>query len=192
MPRLAPAWKDLAYLTEDDTEKLKLIEKGLAAQPDAETRGMLQINKALVLEKSDHAAATRLLGEVALDPKSTIGTAEMAKTSLASPAKHRKKLLAKHRKNWRRLLQRTRFAVAAMAITRVLAILAALIPVACVIPFAGPPARLDFGAAHAFRDDEPTAFHFAIGLHTASLGPEVIPKSDSVRRRPRLHGRRRP
>lgn len=99
VPRLAPAWKDLASLTEDDTEKLKLIEKGLAAQPDAETRGMLQINKALVLEKSDHAAATRLLGEVALDPKSTIGTAEMAKTSLALLAKHRKKLLAKHRKN---------------------------------------------------------------------------------------------
>ena len=73
--------------------------------------------------------------------------------------------------------ERTKLPLAAMAI-RVLAILAALIPVACVIPFAGPPARLDFGAAHAFRDDEPTAFHFAIGLHTASLGPEIIPKSD--------------
>jgi hypothetical protein len=65
-----------------------------------------------------------------------------------------------------------------MTAARALAILSALLPVACVIPFAGPPARLDFGAAHAFRDDEQTAFHFAIGLHTASLGPEVIPKSD--------------
>jgi tetratricopeptide (TPR) repeat protein len=83
VPKLAPAWKDLAYLTEDYTEKLKLIEKGLAAQPDAETRGMLQINKALAIDKADHAAAVRLLGELILDPRATAGTSEMAKTSLA-------------------------------------------------------------------------------------------------------------
>ncbi len=65
-----------------------------------------------------------------------------------------------------------------MGIRRTLAILPALLPAACIIPFAGPPARMDFGAAHAFRDDEQTGFHFDIGLHTASLGPEVIPKSD--------------
>jgi hypothetical protein len=76
------------------------------------------------------------------------------------------------------LSRRTKIPVVGMAITRALAIAASLIPIACVIPFAGPPARLDFGAAHAFRDDEQTAFHFAIGLHSASLGPETIPRSD--------------
>jgi hypothetical protein len=65
-----------------------------------------------------------------------------------------------------------------MSLHRALAILPALISVGCIIPFAGPPARMDFGAAHAFRDDEQTGFHFDIGLHTASLGPETIPKSD--------------
>ena len=86
VPRLAPAWKDLAHLTEDPTKKLALIEKGLAAQPDAETRGMLQINKALLLhgkDERDHASAIRALGELALDPRSTYATAELAKVSLA-------------------------------------------------------------------------------------------------------------
>ena len=67
---------------------------------------------------------------------------------------------------------------AGRGVHRGLAILPALISFSCIIPFAGPPARMDFGAAHAFRDDEQTGFHFAIGLHTASLGPETIPKSD--------------
>jgi hypothetical protein len=68
--------------------------------------------------------------------------------------------------------------MAGKAIMSALALAPLLIASACVIPFAGPPARMDFGAAHAFRDDEPTGFHFAIGLHTASLGPETIPRSD--------------
>jgi hypothetical protein len=65
-----------------------------------------------------------------------------------------------------------------MKILQVLAVLPALALGACVLPYAVPPMRADFGAAHAFRADEPTAFHFAAGLHTASLGPETIPKSD--------------
>lgn len=91
VPKLAPAWKDLAYLAEEQGEKLALIEKGLAAQPDAETRGMLQINKALALQDSDRAAAIRMLGELALDPKATGGTAELAKASLALVSKQQKK-----------------------------------------------------------------------------------------------------
>ena len=93
VPRVAPAWKDLAHLTEDSAKKMDLIEKGLAAQPDGETRGMLQINKALLLDgkdERDHATAIRLLGELALDPKSTYGTAELAKVSLALLAKAKK------------------------------------------------------------------------------------------------------
>ena len=47
IPKLAPAWKDLAYLANDDKERMNLIEKGLAAQPDAETRGMLRTSTRL-------------------------------------------------------------------------------------------------------------------------------------------------
>jgi tetratricopeptide (TPR) repeat protein len=49
IPQFAPAWKLFAGLCEDDGERLTAIENGLAAQPDAETKGMLEINKALVL-----------------------------------------------------------------------------------------------------------------------------------------------
>ena len=50
----------------------------------------------------------------------------------------------------------------------------------CVLPYAFPPAQVDLGAARAFRADEPTAFHLAAGVHSASLGPATIPKSDVV------------
>ncbi len=45
-PQFAPGWKELAYLLESDPDRLAAIENGLAAEPDAETRGMLLINKA--------------------------------------------------------------------------------------------------------------------------------------------------
>jgi len=84
IPKFAPAWKEFASLCDDDDERLAAIERGLAANPDAETRGMLQINKALVLNlKGDHAAAVQLLGELALDPKSTFGTEHSAKAALS-------------------------------------------------------------------------------------------------------------
>jgi tetratricopeptide (TPR) repeat protein len=80
----APAWKDLASITEDDAERLAFIEKGLAAQPDAETKGLLQINKALVVNLTgNHDAAVRLLGELALDPSSTLATEFSAKAALS-------------------------------------------------------------------------------------------------------------
>jgi Flp pilus assembly protein TadD len=93
IPKLAPAWKDLAYLARDEKEKLALIDKGLAAQPDAETRGILQINKALQLGQTGEAgraSAIRTLGELALDAQSTYGTAEMAKVSLALLTREKK------------------------------------------------------------------------------------------------------
>jgi hypothetical protein len=65
-----------------------------AKQPDAETRGMLQINKALQIAgngEPERANAIRTLGELALDPQSTYGTAELAKVSLALLAKGRKR-----------------------------------------------------------------------------------------------------
>jgi tetratricopeptide (TPR) repeat protein len=89
-PGFAPAWKELADLSDDPAERLTAIEKGLATHPDAETKGALQINKALLLEhKGDHAGAVRLLGELALDPASTFATEQLAKVALANVEKNR-------------------------------------------------------------------------------------------------------
>ena len=88
LPRLAPAWKEVAAFADQDSQRLAAIEKGLAAEPDAETTGMLQINKALVLDRQEeHDRAVRLLGELALDPQSTYGTEQLAKATLAMVAK---------------------------------------------------------------------------------------------------------
>jgi tetratricopeptide (TPR) repeat protein len=84
IPQFAPAWKEFASLCDDDDERLAAIEKGLAADPDAETKGMLEINKALALNlKGDRAAAIRLLGELALDPGSTLGAEHSAKAAVS-------------------------------------------------------------------------------------------------------------
>jgi hypothetical protein len=62
-----------------------MVEKGLAANPDSETKGILQINKAIALDRSgDHAGAVRLLGELALDPTSTFATEHLAKVTVAN------------------------------------------------------------------------------------------------------------
>jgi hypothetical protein len=88
LPRFAPGWKELASFADQDPERLAAIEKGLAAEPDAETRGMLEINRALVLDRQgDHDGAVRLLGELALDPQSTYKTEQLAKATLAMVAK---------------------------------------------------------------------------------------------------------
>jgi len=84
IPQFAPAWKEFASLCDDEGERLAAIESGLAANPDAGTKGMLKINKALVLNlKGKHDDAVRLLGELALDPNSTLGTEHSAKAALS-------------------------------------------------------------------------------------------------------------
>ena len=71
-----------------DAERLAAIEKGLAANPDGETKGILLINKALIMDRSGgHEGAVRLLGELALDPASTYATEHLAKVTLASVTK---------------------------------------------------------------------------------------------------------
>jgi hypothetical protein len=45
---LAPAWKDLASITENDRVRVGMIEKGLAGSGGTETKGMLEIKKALL------------------------------------------------------------------------------------------------------------------------------------------------
>jgi len=87
VPSFAPAWKEQAMQADTDADKLAAIEKGLAASPDGETKGILQINKALILDRSgDHEGAVRLLGELALDPASTYATEHLAKVTLANVA----------------------------------------------------------------------------------------------------------
>jgi hypothetical protein len=88
VPGFAPAWKEQAMHVESDAEKLAAIEKGLAANPDGETKGILMINKALIRDQSGaHDGAVRLLGELALDPASTYATEHLAKVTLANVAK---------------------------------------------------------------------------------------------------------
>ena len=85
LPHFAPAWEELATLCDKDSERLAATEKGLAADPDAETKGMLQINRALVLHRNgDNDGAVRLLGELALDQHSTFATEQLAKATLAT------------------------------------------------------------------------------------------------------------
>ena len=83
-PGFAPAWKELAALLDDPGDRLRAIERGLAAGPDPETRGMLLLNKALVANQlGDRAAAIAILGDLALDPASTLATETLAKATLA-------------------------------------------------------------------------------------------------------------
>jgi tetratricopeptide (TPR) repeat protein len=87
VPGFAPAWKEQAMLVDSDAEKLAAIERGLAANPDGETKGTLLINKALIMDRSgDHDGAVRLLAELALDPASTYATEHLAKVTLANVA----------------------------------------------------------------------------------------------------------
>jgi tetratricopeptide (TPR) repeat protein len=84
LPEFAPGWKELASIIDNDDEKLAIVEKGLAAHPDAETKGILEINRAMILNlKGKREEAIRRLGELALDPESTFGTEHLAKASLA-------------------------------------------------------------------------------------------------------------
>jgi len=85
LPGFAPGWKELAAISENEAEKLLATERGLAANPDSETRGILEINRALILQlKGDREGAIRLLGTLALDPASTYATEHMAKVTLAN------------------------------------------------------------------------------------------------------------
>jgi tetratricopeptide (TPR) repeat protein len=84
IPQFAPAWKELASLCDDDVERRTAIENGLAANPDVDTKGILNINKALVLNLwGDHAAALQMLGELPLDPASTFRTEHSARAALS-------------------------------------------------------------------------------------------------------------
>jgi tetratricopeptide (TPR) repeat protein len=84
-PSLALAWEELAVLLPDDDGRMAAITKGLSCQPDGDTRGILMINQALILNRQGkHSQAVSILGELALDPQTTLMTEQLAKASLAN------------------------------------------------------------------------------------------------------------
>ncbi|MBW8684479.1 tetratricopeptide repeat protein [Chitinophaga rhizophila] len=84
-PDFAPAWKELAGLLDDDTQRLEAINTGLLKSPDAETKGMLLINKALVLNnKGEKENARLLLGELIFAAETTTANIAIARMALKS------------------------------------------------------------------------------------------------------------
>jgi tetratricopeptide (TPR) repeat protein len=84
-PAYAPAWKDLAPLLDDDADRLRAIERGLAGRPDPQTLGLLLVNKALILANNGaRDEAISILGTLALSPDAPLAAEHHAKATLAS------------------------------------------------------------------------------------------------------------
>ncbi len=76
----APLWKDYALFLESYQEKLNAIEKGLSQNPDAKTKGILLLNKAIFTSQNgDLEKATKILASIIFNPDSEISNIEMAK-----------------------------------------------------------------------------------------------------------------
>ncbi len=83
VPDYAPAYQKLSILEEDIVKKLDLLERALTFQSDAETRGMLLLNKATNLHiQGDKDAAITILGELVLDGSTTKTVTAWAKKLL--------------------------------------------------------------------------------------------------------------
>lgn len=83
-PTFAPAWKELSNLLETPDACLEAVTRGLAAEPDGDTKGMLLIRHAGILHaRGQSDEAVRILGELALDPAATLATENLAKYVLA-------------------------------------------------------------------------------------------------------------
>ena len=84
-PTFAPAWKELAVLSNNKEEKEKAIAQGLSNNADAETKGILLINKAITLSESGKKGeAITLLGNLIFSKDATTANVEMAKFTLQS------------------------------------------------------------------------------------------------------------
>jgi hypothetical protein len=79
----APGWLEWAHLAQSSDARLDAIERSLAANPDAGTKGMLLVNKAMIVAAEDREAATCLLREIADDPASTAAAEALARERLA-------------------------------------------------------------------------------------------------------------
>jgi hypothetical protein len=87
VPRFAPAWLQFSQLERSPTRRMATLEQGFAASPDAETAGMLQINKALAVYAAEPALGHRMLTQTESDPKATPATQNLARllSTLAAP-----------------------------------------------------------------------------------------------------------
>ena len=89
-PSLAPAWGSMALALDDKSAKLQALERGLACNPDPQTRGTMLINRALLLRlRGDSAEAVRILQPLAEDPNSPLNVELTAKVALAQILKKR-------------------------------------------------------------------------------------------------------
>jgi tetratricopeptide (TPR) repeat protein len=81
-PRFAPGWYryQLQTFVETPDDRLQAIENGLRANPDRETRGMLELNKATTLDHlGKREESMQLLRRLAADSQSTRGVQALAK-----------------------------------------------------------------------------------------------------------------
>ena len=83
-PYYAPGWNELSNQL-DGEERESAIDKGLKLETDNETKGLLLINKAIVLKNRDEVEkAKEILGGIILDSTSTYGLIELGKFMLNS------------------------------------------------------------------------------------------------------------
>lgn len=79
-PDFAAAYQKLSGLAAGPAERLELIESGLGCEPDAETRGMLLVNKAAIVNlRGERDAAIEILGSLVTDAQSAASAAVIAK-----------------------------------------------------------------------------------------------------------------
>ncbi len=84
VPTFAPAWKESALLQEAPEKRLADLEHGLGLAPDAETEGLLTLNRATTLDSlGKRDECIRLLSSLAQATNSTVGTKALAKATLA-------------------------------------------------------------------------------------------------------------
>jgi tetratricopeptide (TPR) repeat protein len=85
-PAFAPAWRELAKLLTDPGDRERAIETGLAADPDADTRGMLLISRASLLrQRGHHDEAALILNVLLADPSAGLSVQAWAKAMIADP-----------------------------------------------------------------------------------------------------------
>ena len=85
LPTFAPGWKSRAALESNSAKRMAYLDKGLSVPADAETKGFLMINRALLMnEMGKRAEAVKILGALALDPSSPQDIEALAKHSLST------------------------------------------------------------------------------------------------------------
>ncbi|MEO0794276.1 MAG: hypothetical protein AAFX93_03885 [Verrucomicrobiota bacterium] len=82
-PAFAPGWKEKALQTEDFVERIDYIDKALSLNPDLETYGILQVNKAVTLALMERdKEAKELLEALVVGDQSTKSTLAIAQEAL--------------------------------------------------------------------------------------------------------------